>query len=139
MEVTELEGKNCVWKQILQGLLVGQLSFLMRAGSDTLPTPINLRRWRIKVDSKCCLCENQLPAGVSIHWTGLLDWTTGLDYWTDIFASKNLFFCPVISLAYQYMQAMVKHSLLLSNALTMGGVKWVGLITYRKMPCVIER
>ena len=19
---------------------------------------------------------------VSIHWTGLLDWTTGLDYWT---------------------------------------------------------
>ena len=30
--------------------------------------------------------------GVSIHWTGLLDWTTGLDYWTDLFASKNLFF-----------------------------------------------
>ena len=23
--------------------------------------------------------------GVSIHWTGLLDWTTGLDYWTGIF------------------------------------------------------
>ena len=22
--------------------------------------------------------------GVSIHWTGLLDWTTGLDYWTGI-------------------------------------------------------
>ena len=20
--------------------------------------------------------------GVSIHWTGLLEWTTGLDYWT---------------------------------------------------------
>jgi len=41
--------------------------------------------------------------GVSIHWTGLLDWTTGLDYWTDLFASKNLFFCvcPVISLTYQ--------------------------------------
>ena len=19
------------------------------------------------------------------HWTGLLDWNTGLDYWTDIF------------------------------------------------------
>ena len=25
----------------------------------------------------CHLCW-----GVSIHWTGLLDWTTGLDYWT---------------------------------------------------------
>jgi len=22
---------------------------------------------------------------VSIHWTGLLDWTTGLDYWTDLY------------------------------------------------------
>ena len=22
--------------------------------------------------------------GVCIHWTGLLDWTTGLDYWTDL-------------------------------------------------------
>ena len=61
LEVTELEEKNCVWKRILQGLLVGQLSFLMRAGSDTLPTPLNLRRWRIKVESKCYLCENRLP------------------------------------------------------------------------------
>ena len=23
--------------------------------------------------------------GVTNHWTGLLDWNTGLDYWTDIF------------------------------------------------------
>ena len=23
--------------------------------------------------------------GVSIHWTGLLDWNTGLDYWTGVF------------------------------------------------------
>ena len=22
---------------------------------------------------------------VTIQWTGLLDWNTGLDYWTDIF------------------------------------------------------
>ena len=22
--------------------------------------------------------------GVPIHWTGLLDWTTGLDYWTGL-------------------------------------------------------
>ena len=25
-----------------------------------------------------------LYRGVCIHWTGLLDWTTGLDYWTDL-------------------------------------------------------
>jgi len=23
--------------------------------------------------------------GVTNHWTGLLDWNTGLDYWTHIF------------------------------------------------------
>ena len=23
--------------------------------------------------------------GVTIQWTGLLDWNTGLDYWTDLF------------------------------------------------------
>ena len=22
--------------------------------------------------------------GVSIHWTGLLEWNTGLDYWNDL-------------------------------------------------------
>ena len=31
-------------------------------------------------------CANQsFRMGVTIQWTGLLDWTTGLDYWTDIF------------------------------------------------------
>jgi len=25
------------------------------------------------------------PKVVSNHWTGLLDWNTGMDYWTDIF------------------------------------------------------
>ena len=24
--------------------------------------------------------------GVSIHWTGLLDWNTGLDYWSELFS-----------------------------------------------------
>ena len=59
LKVIELEGKNWVLKQILQGLLVGQLSSLMRADSDTIPTPLNLRKWIIQVDPKCCVCENQ--------------------------------------------------------------------------------
>ena len=25
---------------------------------------------------------------VSIHWTGLLDWTTGLDHWTGLLDSR---------------------------------------------------
>ena len=24
--------------------------------------------------------------GVSIHWTGPLDWNTGLNYWTEVFS-----------------------------------------------------
>jgi len=37
--------------------------------------------------TKPCLCTVSMDynMGVSIHWTGLLDWNTGLDYWTDIF------------------------------------------------------
>ena len=32
--------------------------------------------------------HNNSPSllGVSIHWTGLLDWNTGLDYWTEVFS-----------------------------------------------------
>ena len=39
----------------------GQLSFLIRAGADCLPTPLNLRRWKIKSSSKCILCESPQP------------------------------------------------------------------------------
>ena len=28
----------------------------------------------------------QYIPGVSIHWTGLLDWNTELDYWTELFS-----------------------------------------------------
>ena len=27
-------------------------------------------------------CKAICGVGVTIHWTGLLDWTSGLDYWT---------------------------------------------------------
>ena len=29
-------------------------------------------------------------AGVSIHWTGSLDWTTGLDNWNDYYAHAHV-------------------------------------------------
>ena len=54
-QVCHLEAQNKVWNRILDGLPAGQLSFLLRAGSDTLPTPLNLKRWRIRVDAKCTL------------------------------------------------------------------------------------
>ena len=34
-----------------------------------------------------------ISAGVSIHWTGLLEWTTGLDYWTHPNCYKIPFKC----------------------------------------------
>ena len=36
-----------------------------------------------------------LPAStraVTNHWTGLLEWTSGMDYWTDLFCTKNHFY-----------------------------------------------
>ena len=42
---------------------------------------------------KCIICNYRVHSyiiiilsGVSIHWTGLLDWNTGLDYWTELFS-----------------------------------------------------
>ena len=53
-DIVALEKENRSWKKIMNnGLTSGQLSFLLRAGSDTLPTPMNLRRMRIQHDSRC--------------------------------------------------------------------------------------
>ena len=61
LDITELEARNGVWNRIQAGLPAGQLSFLLRAGSDTLPTPLNLKRWRMRIDSRCALCSHHLP------------------------------------------------------------------------------
>ena len=55
-DACKLEQDNKVWARIQQGLPSGQLSFILRAASDTLPTPMNLTRWRYKSDPKCPLC-----------------------------------------------------------------------------------
>ena len=60
-----LELDNKVWSRIQQGLPSGQLSFMLRAASDTLPTPMNLSRWRYKADSKCPLCGS--PYSTTLH------------------------------------------------------------------------
>ena len=50
-----------MWRRTLQGLPFNQLSFLLGAASDTLPSPLNLVRWRYLVHSKCPLCGSQFP------------------------------------------------------------------------------
>ena len=57
LHITELEAENHFWRRIMDGLPSGQLSFMLRAGSDTLPTPMNLQRYKIQVSSHCKLCQ----------------------------------------------------------------------------------
>ena len=41
--------------------------------------------WDISTHAEGCRGNDNTQRGVTNHWTGLLDWNTGLDYWTDIF------------------------------------------------------
>ena len=54
--VCSLEKDNDVCHRIMQ-LLAGQLSFLLRAASDTSPTLSNLKYWRFKAGATCLLCS----------------------------------------------------------------------------------
>ena len=49
LNITSLESTENVWSKLMRmGLPQGQLSFLLKAGSDTLPTAMNLRRMKIQ-------------------------------------------------------------------------------------------
>ena len=62
-----LENVVAVWNKLVQGgLPQGQLSFLIKAGSDTLPTPMNLKRMRIQCNHLCKLCKNPRPTTAHI-------------------------------------------------------------------------
>ena len=65
-DVVALETDCQVWNRIQFGLPAGQLSFLLRAGADCLPTPLNLRRWRIQTDPKCPLCSWPQPTTMHV-------------------------------------------------------------------------
>ncbi|XP_072048304.1 uncharacterized protein [Amphiura filiformis] len=61
LEAVELESDNKLWRKIMTILPPGQLSFVLRASSDTLPTEVNLRRWKIQTSAVCCLCSQPNP------------------------------------------------------------------------------
>ena len=65
-DVVMLEEENKTWNRLLTALPVGQLSFILRAGMDCLPTPLNLRRLRYQVDSACQLCGSSRPTTLHI-------------------------------------------------------------------------
>ena len=65
--VVSLESEQHVWSKLIRGGLPhGQLSFLLKAGSDTLPTALNLKRMRIQCDGSCKLCRNPRPTTAHI-------------------------------------------------------------------------
>ena len=58
LEVIPLEAESRVWTRIISSLPAGQLSFMIRAGIDCLPSPINLSRWKYRCDPSCNLCQS---------------------------------------------------------------------------------
>ena len=43
-----------------------QMSFVLRAGSDTLPTQLNLARWKIQSNPRCPICGSRNPTTLNI-------------------------------------------------------------------------
>ena len=61
-EAVNLEQESQACKRIRDSLLAGQLSFILCALSDTLPTyPLEPSCWKIQCGAKCSLCGNSQP------------------------------------------------------------------------------
>ena len=61
-----LESCCGTWNRLLLGCNPGQLFFILRAASDTLPTLVNLQRWNIQCSAKCILCGGTQPTTAHI-------------------------------------------------------------------------
>uniref|UniRef100_A0A1X7UX59 Reverse transcriptase domain-containing protein n=1 Tax=Amphimedon queenslandica TaxID=400682 RepID=A0A1X7UX59_AMPQE len=57
LDIIPLESDSKVWSRVITALPAGQLSFIIRAGIDCLPTPMTLCRWKYRTDSSCGLCN----------------------------------------------------------------------------------
>ena len=60
-DIILLEPQSRTWNCLQAGLPASQPSFLIQAGADCLPTPLNLQRWHFSVCSKCSLCNSLSP------------------------------------------------------------------------------
>ena len=50
---------NFLWKSLL-ALPVNLVSFCLGSGFDVLPSPSNIRRWKISTDAACALCKKDV-------------------------------------------------------------------------------
>ena len=62
----KLEESCKTWNWLISGFHPGQLSLLLQAASDTLPTAVNLRHWCVQSDIKCTLCDSTRPTTAHI-------------------------------------------------------------------------
>ncbi|XP_065903961.1 uncharacterized protein [Dysidea avara] len=61
LDIVTLEQACPLWKRLMYGFPEKQLSFLLHAGCDTLPTPMNLAMRNIITSPKCDLCQAPQP------------------------------------------------------------------------------
>ena len=66
LDSARLETSCKTWNKLLTDFHPRQLSFLLKASSDTLPTAVNLRRWHIQCGAKCTLCDSNCPTTAHI-------------------------------------------------------------------------
>ena len=59
LELLESEQSNVAWKAIIYGVPKGVMAFAMRAATNTLATPDNLKRWKKVRNDDCLMCKNQ--------------------------------------------------------------------------------
>ena len=65
-DIILLEPQSWTWNCLQAGLPAGQLSFLIQASADCLPTPLNLLHWHYRVCNKCPLCNSSTPTSAHI-------------------------------------------------------------------------
>ena len=80
-----------VWNRIISGLPSRQMSFVLRAGSDTLPTPPDLARWKIQSNPHCPICCSRNPTTLHI----LNDCVSALHQGRDAWRHDSVLSCIV--------------------------------------------
>ena len=57
-DILPLGKEDHLWLRLLTGMPAGQLSFVLRASTECLPSPSTLARWGFSLSKKCPLCES---------------------------------------------------------------------------------
>ena len=65
-DAASLDMSMHLWNRLLLGLHPGKFSFILRVSSDTLPTPVNLQRWKIQTSSSYQLYDCCWPTSAHI-------------------------------------------------------------------------